>query len=310
MTDKETKGREQAESGGRVVYVIPNDITILDDEHRRFGIFESVNVLWGGKWIILSLMILSIIVSAAYVIIAPPWYRAETVLIASDDQSTQAMGSQLSGLAALAGVQISDTRSPEAIATLRSREFARSFIEDHDLLPVLFPDEWDEQKERWRNDDPSVRPSIHDGVKHFHENLLGVSEDSSNGLVTLSIEWTDADLAMQWANELVRRVNERLRVQALAEASDNLSFLRSEMAQAQILSLQQSIARLVEIELQNKMLAEGNVEYAFRTIDPATLPWKPVRPRPLVVFSLGIILAGLIAFTVIFVRYLREERRR
>jgi hypothetical protein len=78
---------------------------------------------------------------------AREWYRAEVLLAPADEKDSASLGGQLGGLAALAGVRVgSGGESAEAIAVLRSREFAREFIEDFDLLTVFFADEWDAQR--------------------------------------------------------------------------------------------------------------------------------------------------------------------
>jgi uncharacterized protein involved in exopolysaccharide biosynthesis len=61
-------------------------------------------------------------------------------------------------------------------------------------------------------------PDVRDAVKYFHKRVLKVSEEGSTGLVTLAIEWTDPDIAAEWASLLVRRLNDRLRERALQEA--------------------------------------------------------------------------------------------
>ena len=212
------------------------------------------------------------------------------------------LGGQLGGLAALAGVNVGEGNAVEALAVLQSREFARAFIEQYDLLPLFFADDWDADEKRWQVDDPADAPDIRDGVKFFHEDVLRVSEDRSSGLVTLAIEWIDPDIAAEWASTLVRRLNDRLRDRALQEAQTNVNYLQSQMVSTNLVTLQESIGRLLENELQQLMLAKGNEEFAFKILDPAVSPKQRVRPKRALIVILGTILGGLLgAFTVLIV---------
>jgi uncharacterized protein involved in exopolysaccharide biosynthesis len=233
--------------------------------------------------------------AVAYAFLATPWYRAEALLAPAEEQSTAAIGGQLGGLAALAGVSVGDGGSAEAIAVLKSREFARAFIEDLDLVPVFFYQDWDSSTGLWLDDDPDEWPEIRDAIEYFHDEVLRVSEARDTGLVTLAIEWIDPDIAAEWATELVVRLNERRRAQALQEAEVNVAYLRAELDQTKVVTLQQSIGRLLESELQKLMLARGNEEFAFRVIDPATPPKEEVRPKRALIILVATALGGMLA---------------
>ena len=108
---------------------------------------------------------------------------------------------------------------------LRSRDFARAFIEDEALLPLLFPDAWDAAAGRWTVEYP---PDLSQAAGFFVGKVREVEEDTGTGLVTLSIEWRDPELAAAWANLLAARLNDHMRQRALAEAEANVKYLRHE----------------------------------------------------------------------------------
>jgi LPS O-antigen subunit length determinant protein (WzzB/FepE family) len=108
----------------------------------------------------------------------------------------------------------------------------------------------------------------------------------------------------------VVRLNERLRERALREAETNVAFLRAELAQTSVVTLQQSIGRLLESELQKLMLARGNEEFAFRVIDAASPPKQRVRPKRAQIAILGTILGGMLAvFGVFLLHVVRSEAK-
>lgn len=262
---------------------------------------QVLEILWSGKTVIIATTILFAIGSVAYALLAKEIFRAEALLVPAEQQSAPMIGGQLGGLAALAGVNMTEGSGVEALAVLRSRQFARDFIEQRDLMPVIFEDEWDAENERWLTDDPTEMPDLRDGVKLFHEEILLVSEERGTGLVTLGVEWTDPDVAAEWASVLVRRLNDRLREGALREAETNVAYLESEMTNTTLFNLQESIGRLLESELQKLMLAKGNEEYAFKIVDPPVPPKQRVRPKRALTAVVGTLLGGLLGVFIVLV---------
>jgi len=274
----------------------------------RISVRQVWRILWRGKTTIIAATVVFALASVAYALLAKEIFRADALLAPANEQSSPMLGSQLGGLAALAGVDIGEESGVEALAVLKSREFARAFIEQYDLLPVFFEDDWDADEKRWQVDDPVDAPDIRDGVKYFHESILKVSEERSTGLVTLAVEWTDPDVAAEWASILVRRLNDRLRERALLEAETNVTYLQSEMGSTNLVALQESIGRLLETELQKLMLAKGNEEFAFKVLDPAVSPKQRVRPKRALTVIVGTLLGGLLGvFAVLVVNVSRTD---
>jgi uncharacterized protein involved in exopolysaccharide biosynthesis len=261
---------------------------------------EVWQALWHGKWVIAAVTALGASVALAYTFFATEWWRSEAVLAPVEDRSMPAIAGQLGGLAALAGVNLGGSgTSVDALAILRSREFASDFIEDKGLVPVLFADEWDADRGAWRSTEPRKQRDVRDAVKKFHKDVLRVSQDRQTKIVTLTVEWTDADVAAQWARELVDRVNARMRERALQRAEGNLAYLQAELAKTNVVTLQQSIGRIMESEMQSLMLARGNTEFAFRVLDAPSVPKFQVRPKRLFVVVLGTLVGGLLGIFVV-----------
>jgi uncharacterized protein involved in exopolysaccharide biosynthesis len=269
------------------------------DEELRLA--ELWSIIWRGKWRIVGITFVFAVLSATYAVLATEWYRSEVLLAPAEGRDASPLQGQLGGLAALAGMSVGGGDSVEAVATLKSREFARDFIEDEGLLTVLFADEWDADAERWLTDDPDKQPDVRDAVRTFHEEILRVDEDRATGLVTVAVEWTDPDLAAEWASSLVQRLNSKLRDRTLREAEANVAYLQSEMQETNVVTLQQAVGRLVESELQKLMLARGTEEFAFRTIDPAEPPDRRIRPKRTLIVIVGTFVGAVFSLIWVFV---------
>jgi len=267
--------------------------------------------IWQGKWLIIGVTAAFTLSSAVLVLILTSWYRADVLLApvraTSADDLASPLGS-LGGLASLAGITLGGSTS-EPLAVLQSRDLAREFIEQQSLLPVLFARKWDAKSARWTPTDPKDWPDIRDGVKYLVEKIRTVKDDKKSGLVTLTIEWTDAKTAADWANLFVDRANERIRARALLEAQANVNFLQRELATTSVVTLQQSIGRLLDTELQKLMLARENKEFAFRVIDRAEVPKWRVWPKRLQVVALATLFGGALSIYLVFLRDAIRRRR-
>lgn len=202
------------------------------------------------------------------------------------------LSGQLGGLASLTGISLGgeNDRKNEAVATIKSRTLTNAFVSDNDLLPVLFSQQWDPKTKDWR-EAVSKAPTLWDAYKKI-DRIRRLDEDKKTGLLKLTVEWTDAELAAQWATDLIKRTNQHLRAQAIERADRNIGFLRRQLNETSVIEMRQALYRLIESELKTAMLAQGSEEYAFRVIDPAVVPEEKIWPKRMLLVILGI-LSGL-----------------
>ncbi|MFO7686417.1 MAG: Wzz/FepE/Etk N-terminal domain-containing protein [Desulfobacterales bacterium] len=281
------------------MYLVSADL-VSGERRDEVDLVQLLNVAWRYKWWVALMTSACIVIAVAYALAATEWYRAEIKLAPADERSANGMFAQIGGLASLAGISVGGGGTAEPIAILKSREFARSFIEAYELVPVLLHEDWDPDAKTWKERDPEKWPDVRDAIRYFDEKVREVSEDAKTGMVVLGVKWTDPEIAVEWATLLVERLNKSMRDRALAEAENNVQYLRDELAATNVLTLQQSISRLLESELQKVMLARGNEEFAFRVIDPAMTPKERFKPRRTLIVALAAVL-GLMMSTVLVI---------
>jgi uncharacterized protein involved in exopolysaccharide biosynthesis len=246
-------------------------------------------------------------------------YRAEVLVSVASGQEGQlsALGKLAEQLAPGLGSVQTDrggfVGKEVWIATLRSRRLIEQFIEDRGLLPVLFYKKWDAEAGRWK-DDKSKRgvPTNYQAFALFNDRILRVREDARTGLVTVSVEWRDPQMAADWANDIVARANEYIRTRTITENRDSVAFLESELRKTDVVAVQQAISRLIEAKVGETVLANVRKEYAFAVVDSAVVAptWDYVHPdRPFLIafgLAMGLALGGLYACF----RWLRGRPRR
>jgi uncharacterized protein involved in exopolysaccharide biosynthesis len=265
--------------------------------------------LWAGRWWIVASSFLLAVVALVIGFFTTTIYRATTVVIpATAEQSTlrSSLGS-LNGLAALAGVNLgaSDSATQEALGLLKSRQLGYDFIKDKNLLPLFFDDKWDAAKGKWlvpAEDEPTMA----DAYRYFDRNVRSVREDKRSGLITLQIDWRDRETAAAWANELVARLNAVMQRRAIDRADASLGFLAKELERTPVIDTRNAINRLVETQVNQRMIATVTQEYAFRVVDRAQTPdlHDKVRPHKLLMTLAG----GFIGFLASMVGVLLFHR--
>lgn len=271
---------------------------------ESLGSLRMLLVLWRAKWSVIGVSVAFACVAAIYAWTAPSWFLAETVIVRVERQQMPALG-QLGGLAALAGINLDSGRDDLPMVVLTSKEVAREFIMEQDILPVLFSSRWDEKKREWKN---GREPDLREAVDFFDKRVRRVVEDTRRGNVRVGIRWTNAEQAADWSNRLVHMVNEKLRSRALQEATRNVEFLRKQMEATDVPVLQQALARAVEAELQKVMLATGGDEYAFKVVDRATAPLRRHSPRRMLIVFVGFLLGAAISMSCVLIRSLSSPR--
>lgn len=226
-------------------------------------------------------------------IILPPQYDASVIVspVSNDDGQLGALGSlasQFSGLASLTGVSAASTiERNKALVILESRALTERYITSQNLLPILFDDRWNAEKQQWRGSGPDKTPTLWRANKRFDDDIRTVREGPKTGLIKLTITWKDPNLAAQWANGLIREANNYLRTEAVDESERNIAYLRGLIANTDLVTIRDAISAVLEKEINKQMLARGTEEYALKVLDPA-LPSE----RPEILRKAGWVLGG------------------
>jgi len=296
--------------------------TLAGDEPGMVGelsIVEFIDVLRRYRYVVAGVAGAALVVSVLLALLMTPIYRAEVLLSPTtgsaegfrgllDSMGVGAIGSLL-GVGGGGSTGGPRAARQEAIATLTSPYFTQTFIRENNLLPVLFDDLWDPVNEEWLVESPDDVPTPSDGYEFFSEAVQTVTVDDITRLVTMTIDWKDPKVAADWANQLVRRVNDLLRGKAIREAELTIDYLNKELEKTSIVALQQAIYFMIEQQINARTVANVREEYAFKVINPAIAPDedKFVRPNRMFIICLGLALGVLTGvFAAFFVRAIKK----
>lgn len=219
-----------------------------------------------SKKIITFTTMVFLLLGVLAIMMMPVKYKAE-VVVAEANAASKTTTTSTDSISLDVAVEAS-----EALAMVESRQFLTAFIEENNLIPILYAKDWDADSKQWKEtvkDDP---PTLWDAFDKFGDDVLDVETDTETGLTTISILWTDPALAAEWANKIVDRVNEKIRLRAIAEAEKTLAFLNAEIAKTSSVEIIESLYELVKTEKAIVVAANVHDEYAFKIFDPAVVP--------------------------------------
>lgn len=296
----------RADKSGRTLTLHLQNLVVAD-ESSTADLAQACSWLWRGRLFIAAITAVAAVASIVYVLLAPPWYRAQTVLVPAEQPSLAgglagSLGA-LGGLVGLDNLRMGGGGVAESLAMLTSAEFTADFIAANNLLPVLFAEDWDAAKGEWSGHVSGWEPDMRDAIKLFDERVRTVREDKKTGLVTLAIEWKDPALAAKWSNLLVERLNEKVRGRLLAESDANVKYLKQELAGTDVVVLQQAVGRLLDSEMQKSMVARVRKDAAFRVLDRAQEPKYRAHPKRFQVVAIASVVAALLSSLAVLVWY-------
>lgn len=263
---------------------------------------NAFDLLW-KYWIILGVSTAVFATAAVvYWIVTPKIYKTE-ILVAyqnwiTDDESGSFGGALPSFAKALSLGGDQGGGKQIALAKLESSDLARLFIAQHKIGPILLEnvDELpsDPGKVRWME------------LKAWRD-AFGVFEDKTNGLIKISVEWPNNEIATEWVKQYLILANETMRVEFLKKTQDRISYLETTLAQQRLSEVRGSVARLLEKEHYNLMLANMELEFSFQTINAAMLPpvGEYAYPRLGITLFFGLffgLLSGLVLVVILEAR--------
>ncbi|MCC6301247.1 MAG: hypothetical protein IT489_00420 [Gammaproteobacteria bacterium] len=271
-------------------------------EEEEIDLADVWRTLVAGRALIGLVTLLCVGAAAAFAFLSTPLYRAETLLVPVENTDKAASPLlQLGALESFAGIGLGGGGdSAEALAALTSRVFTDAFIREEKLMPVLYPERWDAARGAWAEGEEA--PTAWEAYRMFDRKVRFVSKDVKTGLVTLAIEWRDPDLAAQWANRLVQRINAERRAEAIREAETSISYLKEQLAETSLVEMQRAIYQLIEAKIKKIMVARSLDEYAFKVIDPAVAPQEISSPRRLPLILLGLLSGLIVSALIVLVR--------
>lgn len=219
----------------------PNQDNPIDQADEP-NLSDYWHVVWSGRKLILIIFLIAVIGVAIISLLMTPIYEAKATLMAvepSANRFSAILGSlqNIPYLGGAVGGALGKTATDKLLAILKSRTIAEDVIEKLDLIKILFEKEWDGTG--WKTIKP---PTIQDTVKILQENLVDIKDDRK-GLVKISVEHKNAEVAAAIANEYTTALQRFLNSNSMSMAKRNRIFLEKqlEMTKAELRNAEESL---------------------------------------------------------------------
>ncbi|ELA7272390.1 LPS O-antigen length regulator, partial [Vibrio parahaemolyticus] len=297
----------------------------LQSQHKddEIDLRDFFKALWKGKWVIIATTFIFAICSVVYALSLPNIYKADALLAPTESSNgggLSKMAGQLGGLAALAGVNLGGGETSQtdlAVQVMKSRQFVEEFINKHELLvPLMASKSWDltsnqlilDEKiynpitDEWQRDANGLRgskPTAQEAFEVFSKDILGIKQDKESGLYILSIKHLSPYIAKQWVSWLIEDINKVMRERTIAETSQNLAYLNTQLQKTAVADMQSTFYKLIEEQTKSLMLAEVQEEFVFKVIDPAVVPELKDGPQRMLICMLSTLVGGILGFLIV-----------
>ena len=310
-----------------VQYVaISPDMLQAQNSDDEIDLGELWGAIWSGKWIIIAVTAIFAVASVFYALSLPNIYKSQVLLAPASSENSGGLGAisgQLGGLASLAGINLGSSKTDKtglAIEILKSREFARNFIQNRNILPdvmaaegwdsslntVMYnPEIYDAQTNKWLREVKPPRqskPSFQEAYIVFSA-LSNVTQDDTSGMISISVEHYSPYVAKQWVDWLVEDINAEMKARDKQEAERSIAYLQVKIAETNIVEQKTLLYQLIEEQAKTLMFAEVRDEYVFKTIDPALVPELKFKPKRALIVILGLMLGGILSVLFVLIRY-------
>ena len=316
----------------------PDPVNIVTENEDEIDLLELAKTIWKGKKLIIWIVVIFTLATAAYSLTMTNIYTAKAVLkpVSSKESSggrLASLASQFGGMASLAGIAMPGAASStELVSLLKSNVLKKNIIERYDLLPVLFPKQWDKEKKTWKKKDsgfslnplvliskikpaqsaadkkePGV-PDMWDGIRALDAKVK-IEYNLKEDIITIAVNFRDPDMAARIANYYIITLNDYMSSEARRTANINKEYLEKQLRETNDNIIQQKIYNLIADKIETTMMAEVKENFAFKVLDPPMSPDMKSKPkRGLKVITAFIMSLFLGGFVVLFREYLKNVK--
>ena len=297
---------------------------VFEDEIDLRELFE---VLWTNK---IRIIVITGLISFSSIVISlmmTNYYTSESVLIARDQQDSGSL-SDFSGVASLVGVDLSGDGASvfKVLEIIQSREFTKHLITFDNVLPsimaaesydtsskkIIFdPEIYDEESKTWTRE-PSANGNVipsHLEAHREYADMLSVMKDKITGLISIKIEHVSPVFAHDFLSLIIQEANNLNREIDVKTTTKALTYLKAELSQTPQVEIKKSISKLIENQLETKMMASIYDDYILIPLEPPFIPDKKSGPVRSLIVILSTLLAGIFSVLYVLIRHYFSDRQ-
>ena len=293
---------------------------IYSDEKDSIDLKKYIILLWNFKKFLIFSFIFFGIIAVIYAKSIPNVYTSQILLSPKDNQNFS-MPSGVSGLAAVAGISLPQSKEQNlvdlSLEVLSSMDFFEIFYNDTEFLKDLIAiKEYDAKNRKIIYDSKKYDlktkelktfeengvafPSFQLSYEKFVLKHLSFKKDLKTGFVSISVRHDSPLIAKRWLTRIHSELNNYVKAMKKEEAQDFKNYLSNELSLNKLPEIGAVLSGLIKQQIQTLMLAEASNDYVFYIIDTPRVPELKTGPnRALICIIFSAISMFIIVFLII-----------
>jgi uncharacterized protein involved in exopolysaccharide biosynthesis len=311
-------------------------------EEGGINLLEYWRVIWKRRKMIGWIVAITVLTAFIFSLFLTNIYQARAVIIpvtrdsmGSSSSSLGVLAQQFGGLPGIA-MPASSTTS-EIMSLLNSNILREKMIRQYNLMPILFYNDWDVQKQAWKQGhsnlsinplyyvsllvkaispasaqgpqkkDPDV-PDTWDALRLLAE-MVTVSRNSKENTITISAEFHDPELAARIVDYFLVTLTDYMSAEAKRVAAINRKYLEEQLGSTADPFIKQKTYNMIAQQIETGMMAEVKENFAFKMIDPPLAPDKTIKPKRGQIVLLSMVMSLFLGICIaFFLEYLNKVK--
>lgn len=239
---------------------------------EKIGVMEYVVLLRQNLRLVMAVIVVAVVITGVASMMMPSLYKSSTLIIpvmsssGKNSSMNSAMGligssgggGSLSSLLGAASGQAGGVDYLEVIA--KSRTVGEHVITQLNLLPILFPDQWDGARQAWKNPEPEKQPTPSAGVGRLLKQYVKFNINKRQRTISIEAYFPDRDMAARVANGYADALRWYINEKAWTTSKRNRIYIGKQ--------LEKTRKKLLEAGKENKAIYKnGNISTEESDID-------------------------------------------
>lgn len=293
-------------------------------ENPTISLAEIAGVLWNGRRIIFASCGICLLLGVLYLHIVRYEYTA-TLSVTAVQQSESNLASRLgafSSLTSLAGINLTpgggSTQFQLYVEALHSQMVADALAKRTDLMKVIFPKQWSDEKHGWV-EPRSVTHDIINAVKDvigipvspwkppdgtalltYLKREVSIDQDTKKLIVNITYSNKDPKFAVAFLNAVHQTTDNALRQKVLARTTQYIDYLSKTLPTVENTEHRQALIDSLSEQEKNRMMASANTAFAAEPFGATSVPSRPDIPIPSLVLFLAVMLGAVVGASLSF----------
>ena len=319
------------------------DLTPDRYDEDEINLLDYWRVIWKRRKLIGYIVLATVVLTAVYSLTMTNVYQAKAVIMPVSAKGGGGGGGGLAALASqfggLPGIAMPASASASEIINLMKSNILRErMIEQHNLLPILFYQQWDAKRQAWKKGggfsfslnplayismitkaigpspprratpkkDPDA-PEMWDALRAL-DGILKVTNNIKENTIVITADYRDPELAAKFVEYALKTLTDFMSSEAKRVATTNRVYLEQQLGTTMDPFIRQKTYNLIAEQIETAMMAEVKENFAFKVIDPPLAPDKKIKPKRSQMVMLSLVVALFIGiFVAFFLEYLEKQ---